>query len=101
MTRATAIRTATTRLNLALALLQITAACDVAAGDLVFAPRDIAGWETKQFKRPVEYLVVPQDGREALRAVCTGRGASARGFPKAPRRESPVHPWPGDHDRLR
>lgn len=78
MTRATALRTATTRLNLALALLQSTAAYDAAAADLVFLPRDIAGWETKQFKGPVEYRVVPQDGREALRAVCTGRGAAAR-----------------------
>jgi hypothetical protein len=94
MTRATATRTATTRLNLALALLQIIAACDAGAGDLVFSPRDIAGWETKQFKGPVEYRIVRQDGREALHAFCTGRGASARYLRREINlRETPILEW--------
>jgi hypothetical protein len=94
MTRTTAKRPAITRLTLAFVLLPIIAASWTAAGDLVFTPRDIAGWSTKQFNGSVQYRVVQQDGREALHATCTGKGASARYLKRdIDLRETPVLEW--------
>jgi hypothetical protein len=94
MTRTTAKRPAITRLTLAFVLLPIIAASGTAAGDLVFTPRDIAGWATEQFKGPVQYRVIHQDGREALHATCTGKGASARYLKRdIDLRETPVLEW--------
>ena len=94
MTRATATRTAMTRPTTAFALVQIIAASGVVAGDLVFTPRDIAGWETEQFKGPGSHRVVQKDGREALHAVCTGRRASARYLRREiDLRETPILEW--------
>jgi hypothetical protein len=94
MTRTTAKRPAITRLTLAFVLLPIIAASGTAAGDLVFTPRDIAGWATEQFKGPVQYRVIHQDGREALHATCTGKGASARYLERdIDLRETPVLEW--------
>jgi hypothetical protein len=47
------------------------------AKDIVFAPRDIAGWEAKKFKGAVQYNVTQIDGREAVHAMCSGKDASA------------------------
>jgi hypothetical protein len=58
-------------------LLQLAASGASFAQDIVFTPRDIAGWEAKEFQGPVEYKVVRVDGREALHASCTGKGATA------------------------
>jgi hypothetical protein len=72
MTRAITTGQETAALTLALFLVQFIAASAAVAGDLVFTPRDIAGWATEQFKGPVEYWLVLEGGREALHAVCTG-----------------------------
>ena len=94
MTRAITTGQETTALILALFLVQFIAASAAVARDLVFTARDIAGWETERFKGPVEYRLVQQDGREALHAVCSGKGASARYLRREiDLRETPVVEW--------
>ena len=94
MTRAITTGQETTALIPALFLVQFITASAAVARDLVFTPRDIAGWETEQFKGPVEYRLVQQDGREALHAVCTGKGASARYLRREiDLRETPILEW--------
>lgn len=94
MPRTTANRPPTRGLTAVAVLLQLIAASATAAGDLVFTPRDIAGWETQQFNGSVQYRVVQQDGREALHATCTGKGASARYLKRdIDLRETPILEW--------
>ncbi len=94
MSSATATLRATTWLTVALALLPTLAARGANTDDIVFSPRDIAGWETELFKGPVQYRVVRLDGREALHAICTGRGASARYLKREiDLRETPILEW--------
>lgn len=94
MSGATATLRATTRLVMSFALLQTLAASGAGASDIVFSPRDIAGWETEQFNGPVQYRVVRLGGREALHAICTGRGASARYLRREiDLRETPILEW--------
>jgi hypothetical protein len=94
MIRMITTRPAMTRLTSALSLLPIIAASGAAGGDAVFTPRDMAGWETKQFSGPVAYHVVHQDGRQALHATCTDKGASARYLKREiDLRETPILEW--------
>ena len=94
MPRTTANRPPTRRLTAVAVLLLLIAASVTAAGDLVFTPRDIAGWTTEQFNGSVQYRVVQQDGQEALHATCTGNGASARYLKRdIDLRETPILEW--------
>lgn len=94
MTRTNLKRPVTKRLITVLVLANTITASGMAGGDTVFRPRDIAGWETEQFNGPVQYRVVHEEGRQALHATCTGKGASARYLKRdIDLRETPILDW--------